>query len=117
MFKTIRKFCLVSILALLLAIVLAASSPLSATSYAASPSGQGKIIVVSISQQELDAYNNGQLFVSTPVATGRPQLPTLTGTYHFFAKYSPYTFISPWPVGSPFYYPPSTANYAMEWAQ
>jgi len=27
------------------------------------------------------------------------------------------TFISPWPFGSPFYYPTSTANYAMEWAQ
>src|SRR6266849_1230689 len=213
MFKMIRKFCLVGILALLLAIVLTASSPFSATSYASSsrttsfasssrpsatetgvttewangrtdtntgaqvdhasgpnttvtiyatvsgqvawggistwyrvsplnssplfidggliavtsgntnivnssaPTGQGKIIVISISQQELNGYDNGQLFVSTPVATGQPQLPTPTGTYHFFAKYSPYTFVSPWPVGSPFYYPTSTANYAMEWAQ
>ena len=80
-------------------------------------SGQGKLIIVSISQQELDAYDNGQLFVSTPVATGQPALPTPTGTYHFFAKYSPYTFISLWPVGSPYYYAPVTANYAMEWAQ
>jgi lipoprotein-anchoring transpeptidase ErfK/SrfK len=79
------------------------------------PSGAGKIIVVSISQEELDAYDNGQLFISTPVATGQIALPTPTGTYHFFAKYSPYTFISPWPFGSPFYYPTSTANYAMEW--
>jgi hypothetical protein len=68
------------------------------------PSGDGKIIVVSISQQELDAYDNGKLFVSTPVTTGQSQLPTPTGTYHFFARYSPYTFVSPWPVGSPFYY-------------
>jgi len=81
------------------------------------PDVQGKIIVISISQQELDAYDNGQLFISTPVATGQTRLPTPTGTYHFFAKYSPYTFVSPWPVGSPFYYPTSTANYAMEWAQ
>jgi len=211
MFRTIQKFCLVSILALLLAIMLSASRPFSATSYASSrnatshfssdipsatstgattgwanvrtdtntgapidhvdapnttvtiyatvsgqvawggistwyrvsplnssplyiygglvtvssgninsvnsnaPSGQGKIIVVSISQEELDAYDNGQLFVSTPVATGRPELATPTGTYHVFAKYSPYTFISPWPVGSPYYYAPVTANYAMEW--
>ena len=200
MFKTIRKFCLVGILALLMASMLAADPLLSATSYASSnrpsatetglttgwanvrteantsasidhvdapnttvtiyatvsgqivwngnstwyrvsplnsnplyiygglvtvsnsvnisdPSGLGKIIVVSISQQELDAYNNGQLFVSAPVATGRPELPTPTGTYHIFAKYSPYTFISPWPAGSPYYYPPSRANYAMEWAR
>ena len=204
MFKTIRNFCLVGILALLMASMLAADPLFSATSYASSkgpsatetglttgranvrteantsasidhvdapnttvtiyatvsgqilwngisswyrvsplnssplyiygglvtvsdgnsnsvnssaPSGQGKIIVVSISQQELDAYNNGQLFVSAPVATGRPELPTPTGTYHIFAKYSPYTFISPWPAGSPYYYPPSRANYAMEWAR
>jgi lipoprotein-anchoring transpeptidase ErfK/SrfK len=71
--------------------------------------------VVSISQEELDAYDNGQLFVSTPVATGRPELATPTGTYHIFGKYSPYRFISPWPVGSPYYYAPVTANYAMEW--
>src|SRR5205814_639115 len=81
------------------------------------PGGQGKTIVVSISQQELDAYDNGKLFVSTPVATGQPALPTPTGIYHIFAKYSPYTFISPWPIGSPYYYAPVTANYAMEWAQ
>ncbi|HEX3640745.1 MAG TPA: L,D-transpeptidase [Ktedonobacteraceae bacterium] len=79
------------------------------------PSEPGKIIVVSISQEELDAYDNGQLFISTPVATGQPALATPTGTYHFFAKYSPYTFISPWPFGSRFYYASVTANYAMEW--
>jgi len=79
------------------------------------PSGAGKIIVVSISQEELYAYDNGQLFISTPVATGQPALATPTGIYHFFAKYSPYTFISPWPFGSRFYYAPVTANYAMEW--
>ena len=120
MFSIIRKCPLISMFALLLTIMLTASLSLSPTSYAASSSalnGQGKIIVVSLSQQELDAYENGQLFVSTPVATGRPQLPTPTGIYHIFAKYSPYRFISPWPVGSPYYYPPSTANYAMEWAQ
>jgi lipoprotein-anchoring transpeptidase ErfK/SrfK len=80
-------------------------------------SGQGKIIVVSISQQELYAYNHGELFISAPVATGRPELPTPTGTYHIYAVYSPYTLISPWPVGSPYYYATVTANYAMEWAQ
>jgi lipoprotein-anchoring transpeptidase ErfK/SrfK len=128
MFKTIRKLCSVGIVVLLIAIVLAADPSFSATSYASPhrPSvgnissvsnGQGKIIVVSLSQQELDAYDNGQLLGSTPVATGRPDLPTPTGTYHIFAKYSPYTFVSPWPVGSPDYYQPSTVHYAMEWAQ
>lgn len=93
-----------------------AGNTASVSATTSAPTGQGKIIVVSISQEELDAYDNGQLFVSTPVATGRPQLPTLLGTYHIFGKYSPYRFISPWPVGSPYYYAPVTANYAMEWA-
>lgn len=80
-------------------------------------SEQGKIIVVSLSQQELYAYDHGKLFILTPVATGRPELPTPTGTYHIFSRYSPYIFISPWPVGSPYYYATATANYALEWAQ
>jgi lipoprotein-anchoring transpeptidase ErfK/SrfK len=131
MFNRMRKFCLIGIFALLLALLLDADPALSAISYASSSkfsgveigktlstaSEQSKIIVVSISQQELYAYDNGQLFVSTPVATGQPALPTPTGIYHVFGKYSPYTFISPWPVGSPYYYATATANYALEWAQ
>lgn len=192
MFNTMRKFCLLGILALLLALMLTANPPLSAISYASSGiemgitsdwanvrtgpsvsssidhvdppntsltiyttvsdqtisdgnsiwyrvsplsqlplyvygslievvssniSIQDKTIIVSISQEELYAYDNGQLFILTPVATGRPELPTPTGTYHIYTMYSPYTFISPWPVGSPYYYATATANYAMQWAQ
>ena len=119
MFKITRKLCLASILAaLLVTMMLTANLPISYASsnrFSDAISEQGKIIVVSISQQELDAYDNGQLFLSTPVATGQVQLPTPTGTYHIFATYSPYTLISPWPPGSPFYYSPLTVNYAMEW--
>ncbi|GCE30737.1 hypothetical protein KDA_62210 [Dictyobacter alpinus] len=32
-----------------------------------------------------------------------------------FSKASPTTFYSPWPVGSPNYYPPTTVSYALEW--
>jgi len=73
-----------------------------------------KIIVI-LSRQHLWAYNSdGSLFLDTDVTTGRPELPTPAGDYHIFAKYSPYQFISPWPYGSPFWYPSAWVKYAME---
>jgi lipoprotein-anchoring transpeptidase ErfK/SrfK len=76
--------------------------------------GAGKLILVSLSRQVLTAYQDGTPVLTTYVATGRPQLPTPPGVYHVFAKYSPYKMISPWPYGSPFWYPPSWTNWAME---
>jgi lipoprotein-anchoring transpeptidase ErfK/SrfK len=76
--------------------------------------GVGKLIVVSLSRQVLTAYQDGTAVLTTYVATGRPALPTPPGVYHVFARYSPYEMISPWPYGSPYYYPPSWVNWAME---
>jgi lipoprotein-anchoring transpeptidase ErfK/SrfK len=75
-----------------------------------------KTIVVNLSKQWLYAYENGKQILDTPVTTGRPELPTPVGTFSVFSKLSPMTFRSPWPEGSPHWYPPSPANYAMEWA-
>ncbi len=72
-----------------------------------------KVIVISLPRQQLEAYQGGKLQLVTAITTGRPELPTPTGAYQIMAKYSPYTFISPWPKGSPYYYPPSKASYAM----
>lgn len=76
-----------------------------------------KTIVVSLSQQRLWAYENGREVYSTAVMTGRPDLPTVVGTYHIFLKQSPTTFYSPWPRNSPNWYPPTPINYAMEWKE
>jgi len=76
--------------------------------------GAGKLIVISLGRQVLTAYQDGKVVLTTYVATGRPQLPTPPGVYHVFARYSPYEMISPWPRSSPFYYPPSWVNWAME---
>jgi lipoprotein-anchoring transpeptidase ErfK/SrfK len=76
--------------------------------------GVGKVIVISLSRQALTAYQDGNAILTTLVATGRPQLPTPPGVYHIFARYSPYKMISPWPYSSPFWYPPSWTNFAME---
>ncbi|MBV9713025.1 MAG: L,D-transpeptidase [Ktedonobacteraceae bacterium] len=75
---------------------------------------RGKVIVVSLSRQWLYAYQNGAQVFNAAVMTGRPSLPTPTGTFHVFAKLSPTTFYSPWPYGSPNWYPPTHINYALE---
>ncbi len=77
--------------------------------------GWGKVIVVSLSKQWLNAYQNGRSVFSTAVLTGQPALPTPLGTYHVFLKLSPATFRSPFPRKSRFWYPPTHINYALEW--
>src|SRR5262249_30949534 len=57
---------------------------------------------------------NGCPFLTTPVTTGRPALPTDRGTFHIFAKYPSYHMISPWPPGSPFWYHDAWVYNAME---
>jgi len=79
------------------------------------PSPVGKEIVVSLSHQWMWAYQNGKLVYNSAVMTGRPSLPTPTGTYHVFLKLHPTWFYSPWPQGSPYWYPPTYINYALEW--
>ncbi len=81
----------------------------------AAPSGAGETILVSLSKQQLWAYQNGQVVYTTLVTTGMPALPTPTGTYSIYYKVYDTEFISPWPPGSPYYYAPEHVNYAMEW--
>lgn len=77
-------------------------------------SAQGRVIIVNRTHQWLYAYLNGKLVKNMPVTTGRPTLQTPLGTYHVFRRLSPTTFYSPWPQGSPYWYPPTHINYAME---
>ena len=78
------------------------------------PKGPGALfIVVRLGEQSLTLYKDGGIVVKTPVTTGRPALPTPVGSYDIAWRRSPYTFISPWGVGSPYYYPPAHVTYAM----
>lgn len=92
------------------------ASPMQAVLHA-HPSAEGKVITVSLSRQWLSAYENGTQVFETAVMTGRPELETPTGTYHVFAKLSPTTFYSPFPPGSPEWYPPTHITYALEWKE
>jgi L,D-transpeptidase catalytic domain len=84
-----------------------------------SPSGQvlypdgGKRIIVSLSREMLYAFEGVKLVEQTVVTTGNPNLPTPPGNYSVLAKYHPFEFVSPWPSGSPYWYPPSLSQYAM----
>jgi lipoprotein-anchoring transpeptidase ErfK/SrfK len=70
-------------------------------------------VVIRLGAQTLTAYRGTKVVVTTPVTTGRPALPTPVGSYAIQARYSPYTFISPWPQGSPYWYPPAPVTWAM----
>ena len=72
-----------------------------------------KRIVVSLSQQRMWAFAGDKPVFDTLVTTGGPELPTPVGTYHILSKLSPFTFHSPWPKGSPYWYADSPTSYAM----
>ncbi len=72
-----------------------------------------KVIVVSTEGQVLREYDHGLLVHENYITTGRPELPTVHGIFHVYLKQTPFEFISPWPLGSPFYYPPSWVRYWM----
>lgn len=77
------------------------------------PQVGGQVVLVSITQQWLWAYQDGRMVMASAVTTGMPQLPTPTGTYHISMKESNVWFYSPWPYGSPYYYTPEHVDYAM----
>jgi lipoprotein-anchoring transpeptidase ErfK/SrfK len=74
----------------------------------------GKAMTLNLTLQEAVFYDNGCVVRATPITTGRPFLRTPTGTFHVFYKTSPFTMVSPWPHGSPFWYPTGTVTWVME---
>ena len=77
--------------------------------------GPGRVFVISVQLQELEALQDGVVELDTLVTTGRPSLPSPVGTWSIMAKYSPYHMVSPWPPGNRYYYPPTWIKYAMLW--
>ena len=77
------------------------------------PNVSGQVVLVSLTQQWLWAYQDKHLILESPVTTGMPGLRTPTGTYQIQMKESNVWFYSPWPIGSPYYYTPEFIPYAM----
>lgn len=80
---------------------------------AGAPQQGGQVILVSLAQQWLWAYQDGRLVFANPITSGQPQLATPPGTYHVQAKVADTTFYSPWGPWSPYYYAPEHVNYAL----
>ena len=77
------------------------------------PQINGQVVLVSLTQQWVWAYQDQRLVMASAATTGMPQLPTPTGVYHIMMKESNVEFYSPWPYGSPYYYTPEHVDYAM----
>ena len=75
-----------------------------------------KHIVISFSGQHMWAYENGNQVKDMPVTSG-PRGDTAFGTdfgpMKVLRSNHPWKMHSPWPPGSPFYYPDTMVNYAV----
>lgn len=103
-------------LAVVVMLLAAVPSP-RATRAAGSPFYAGKRITINLRRERLRAWVGHQVVLSTLVTTGDSLLPTPRGYFTVYARYSPYTFISPWSRTSRFWYPPSRVSFAMEFAR
>ncbi len=74
----------------------------------------GRAIVINLTLQEVVFYQDGCALHAAPVSSGRNGERTPTGTFHVFRKVSPVLFTSWAPRGSPYWYAPERANYALE---
>lgn len=72
-----------------------------------------KAITISLSEQVIRAYEHGQQVFWSYVTTGRPGLETDPGNFKVYWKVSPWTMHSPWPKGSPYWYPDSKVQMVM----
>lgn len=75
--------------------------------------GPSRLIIVSLQGQRLIAYEDGRVVVDTPVTTGRPALATDVGAMHVLRKDAPWTMQSPWPKGSPEWYPDTVVQMVV----
>jgi L,D-transpeptidase catalytic domain len=72
-----------------------------------------KAILISYQAQLLRAYQDGQVLRETLVTTGRPALPTDIGPMKVVGKDSPWRMHSPWPPGSPAWYPDTVVQMVV----
>jgi len=75
--------------------------------------GPNRLITVSVQGQHLLAYEDGRVVVDTPVTTGRPALATDIGAMRVLHKDTPWTMQSPWPKGSPDWYPDTVVQMVV----
>jgi lipoprotein-anchoring transpeptidase ErfK/SrfK len=72
-----------------------------------------KALTISLKEQVIRAYSHGKQVFWSYVTTGRPGLETDPGSFKVYWKVSPWTMHSPWPKGSPYWYPDSKVRMVM----
>jgi len=72
-----------------------------------------KALTISLKEQVIRAYSHGQQVFWSYVTTGRPGLETDPGSFKVYWKVAPWTMHSPWPKGSPYWYPDSKVKMVM----
>lgn len=73
----------------------------------------GVVIVVSLLEQSMRVYQNGQLLKAFQITTGRYEAPTLPGSWQILQHQGPVTLKSAYPQSSPYWFPPTTVHYAL----
>ena len=74
----------------------------------------GRVIVVSLIEQSLRLYQDGKLEKAFLITSGRVEQPTPPGLSQIFYRVSPTILKSTEPQRSPYWYPPTPVNYALE---
>lgn len=74
-----------------------------------------EVLVVSLVEQTLRYYQNGQLVHSFHITSGQFAKPSPPGFWQIFLRESPTVFKSDEPPGSAFWYPDTHINFAMEY--
>ncbi|MFL5628521.1 MAG: L,D-transpeptidase [Ktedonobacteraceae bacterium] len=74
-----------------------------------------KVVVISLEEQAMRVYDHGKLIKTFLVTTGRPSKPSPPGTWWVEGKKSPTVFKADVPKSSPYWYPDTPINYAMQY--
>jgi|GEM_PF-3571851 len=75
---------------------------------------QGKVVVISLREQTVRLYQDGQLALWSYITTGRPERPSPPGLWHITGQLTNIVFNSADSTDSPFWYPSTNVNYALE---
>ena len=74
-----------------------------------------KVILISLSQQAMRVYQNGKLIKSFKITSGRPDHPSLAGSWWVEGKKSPTVFKAGVPKTDPAWYPDTPIKYAIQY--
>jgi lipoprotein-anchoring transpeptidase ErfK/SrfK len=80
-----------------------------------SVTSEQKIIIISLAEQAMRVYQHGQLIHAFQVVTGKPEHPSLPGSWQIESKVTNTTFTSGKQPGQDGYYPPTPIALAMQY--